>query len=311
MKKIFIFPGQGSQFIGMGKHIYNKYDIAKNTFDKVDELLKKNLTKIMFEGPTEELNLTENTQPALMAYSIALLRVILQLTNKNIEDLCSYTAGHSVGEYTALCAAESINLDTATRLLQRRGQFMQEACNGTDGAMAACLNISREALEKILADLSKLGVCNIANDNSDGQIVISGKRFIIERAVSIIKDIGGKAILLNVNGAFHSSLMEEAQSKMTNEIELAQFNSAKIPIVMNVSAEPTIDILEIKQNLSKQIVSQVRWREIMLFALNNELEVIEIGAGQVLSNLSRRSNYSFNIQSVHDETSLENFIAKL
>jgi [acyl-carrier-protein] S-malonyltransferase len=308
MKKIIIFPGQGSQLIGMGKQVYNQYDIAKNIFDKVDDLLEKKLTRTMFEGPAAELNLTENTQPALMACSIALLKSILHYSGKSIKDICCYVAGHSVGEYTALCAAESISLATAAKLLQLRGQLMQKACNNQDGAMAACLNMAREDLELIIRDLQKEGVCNIANDNSDNQVVISGEKNLVERAVAIIKDSGGKGVLLNVNGAFHSSLMQGAQDEMALELSKAEINEPQVPVIMNVSALPTTSKFEIEDNLKQQIVSPVRWREIMLFAQQNELEIIEIGSGQVLSNLAKRANYPFGISTVNDVESLEKFI---
>jgi [acyl-carrier-protein] S-malonyltransferase len=309
MKKIFVFPGQGSQFLGMGLDIYHQYDIAKTIFDKVDNLLQKKLTKIMFKGPVQELNLTENTQPALMVHSIALLSIILE--KKPIQELCSYVAGHSVGEYSALCANQTIDLEAAAKLLHFRGKFMQEACNNISGAMAACLKINKNILDEILAEISKEGTCCIANDNSDGQIVISGKKDLIIQAIEKIKQAGGNAILLNVNGAFHSTLMQGAQTKMLQEINKTDFNAPKIPVIMNVSATPTNEPQEIKTNLQKQITAPVRWREIMLFAMQNELEIVEIGAGQVLSNLAKRSGYPLKTTSINDLDSVDRFISDM
>lgn len=305
MKKIFVFPGQGSQLAKMGQDIYHQYDIAKTIFDKGDDLLKRNLTRVIFEGEAGELSLTENAQPALMLHSMALLSIILK--QKPIEELCSYVAGHSVGEYSALCASNVIDLETATRLLDWRGKFMQESCNNNNGAMAACLKIDRKTLEDILAEISSKGVCCIANDNSDGQIVISGEQHLILLAMEKIKQAGGNGILLNVNGAFHSKLMQEAQEKMHQEIDKVNFFTAKAPIVMNVSALPSSNPQEIKTNLQKQITAPVKWRQIMLFALQHELEIVEIGSGQVLSNLAKRSHYPFKITSINDLSSLENF----
>jgi [acyl-carrier-protein] S-malonyltransferase len=217
-------------------------------------------------------------------------------------------AGHSVGEYTALCASEVISLESAAKLLECRGKFMQKACNQTHGAMAACFNIQRTQLDEILQNLSQHGVCNIANDNSEEQIVISGEKALIEQATAEIKKLGGKAILLNVNGAFHSSLMQNAALDMSLAIEDSQFAEPKVPIILNVSATPTNNQTEIKKLLKQQIVSSVRWREIMSFALEKELEIVEIGTGQVLSNLAKRSNYPFKVTHVSDEKSLDDFL---
>ena len=308
MQKIFIFPGQGSQILGMGQDIYNNYNSAKTVFDKVDHVLNRKLTDLMFNGPANELNMTQNTQVALMACSMALLSTIESQTEKSISKLCSFLAGHSVGEYSALCAAESISLEAATTLLDARGRFMQEDCRKQDGAMAACMNISKDELLNITRDLSQHGICSIANDNSDNQIVISGERALIEKAVAIIKDVKGKAIMLNVNGPFHSKLMQESEQKMIQEMTGCEILPAKVPVIMNVSAMPTTSAFEIKDNLQNQITHSVRWREIMSFAQKNELEIVEIGSGSVLSNLARRANYPFNITNVSDLASLDKFL---
>jgi [acyl-carrier-protein] S-malonyltransferase len=309
MKKIFVFPGQGSQMVRMGQDIYDQHYTAKAIFDKGNDALKKNLTKIMFQGDMQKLSLTENAQPALMLHSMALLSVILK--EKPIEELCSYVAGHSVGEYSALCANGTIDLLTTMRLLDFRGKFMQESCDNKAGSMAACLKINKDTLEKILTEISDNGICGIANDNSDGQIVISGHNDLVIKAIEKVKQIGGNAILLNVNGAFHSDLMQDAQEKMHRELDKINFANPKVPIVMNISASAEHIPEQIKKNLQRQITAPVKWRQIILFAMERELEVVEIGPGQVLSNLAKRANYPFKITTINNLESLDNFISNV
>lgn len=304
MRKIFIFPGQGSQALGMGQSVYDRYDIAKNIFGKVNHILNKNLSEIMFNGPTEELNLTENTQPALMAVSVAILEVLKQSGKAQFD----YVAGHSLGEYTALYAADVLSLEDTTKLLEARGLSMQKACDEKPGAMAACMGITKEDLHNIFLKLSRKGICNIANDNSSNQIVISGETDLIDEAIDHIKATGRKAIKLKVNGAFHSPLMKEAEDIMAEKIEKCHFKVSKTPIIMNVTAEPTIDSKIIKENLKKQITSGVRWREIIEFAKQNELEIVEIGSGAALSNMARKDGYPYSITNISNADELEVFL---
>lgn len=304
MRKIFIFPGQGSQALGMGQSVYDRYDIAKNIFGKVNRILNKNLSEIMFNGPTEELNLTENTQPALMAVSIALLEVLKQSGKAQFD----YVAGHSLGEYTALCAAGVLSLEDTTKLLETRGLSMQKACDTTPGAMAACMGIAEEDLHNIFLKLSKKGVCNIANDNSSNQIVISGETDLIDEAVYHIKATGRKAIKLKVNGAFHSPLMQEAEDIMVKKIDKCHFKMSKIPVIMNITGQPTTDVRVIKENLQKQITSGVRWREIIEFAKQNELEIVEIGCGNALSNIAKKDGYPYGVINISNADELEVFL---
>ena len=224
--------------------------------------------------------------------------------------MCSFVSGHSVGEYSALLANNCLSLETAVDLLQTRSSLMQEACLQTDGAMAACMNIEPQLLSQILTQVAEegKGICNIANDNSVNQIVISGHKHLVEKAISIIKQQGSKAIMLKVSGAFHSPLMLSAQTKMAQKISRTDFQDASVPIVMNVSAEPCIDSAQIKQNLAQQIVMPVKWRQIMEFAAKNNLEIVEIGAGSVLANLAKRSNYPHKVSSILDDQSLMEFI---
>ena len=311
MQKIFVFPGQGSQSVGMGYDLYTKYDIAKRVFSEVDNQLGKKLSQLMFHGSAQELNLTENTQPALMAHSIALLRVLEDITGKKLQQLCSFVAGHSVGEYTALCGASSISLAQASELLQHRGKFMQQECDHQDGAMAACMNIKIDQLSMFIEDLSKQGVCVVANYNSDNQIVISGERMLIEQAIAIVKDCGGRAIMLSVNGAFHSSMMQKAQDKMLSKLEVAEFFQPLVPIVMNVSAASTEQSCEIKANLAKQITHSVKWHQIIQWAASNMLEIVEIGTGSTLANLAKRSGYPYLVHSIYDCHSLDAYISSI
>jgi len=304
MRKIFVFPGQGSQALGMGQSIHDRYDIAKNIFGKANHILNKNLSEIIFNGPTEELNLTQNTQPSLMAVSVAILEVLKQYDKGQFD----YVAGHSLGEYTALYAAGVLSLEDTTKLLEARGLAMQKACDENPGAMAACMGISKEDLHNIFLKLSRKGVCNIANDNSSNQIVISGEIDLIDEAIGHIKDIGKRAIKLKVNGAFHSPLMQEAEDIMTKKIEICHFKAPQKPVIMNVTAQPTINSKIIKDNLKKQITSGVRWREIIEFAKQNELEIVEIGSGNALSNMAKKDGYPYKVSNISNTDELELFL---
>ncbi|AVP87397.1 acyl-carrier-protein S-malonyltransferase [Candidatus Phycorickettsia trachydisci] len=305
MRKIFVFPGQGSQALGMGQGIYDRYDIAKNIFGKVNHILNKNLTEIMFNGPSEELNLTQNTQPALMAVSVAILEVLKQYGKGEF----NYVAGHSLGEYTALYAVGVLSLEDTTKLLDARGLAMQKACDENPGAMAACMGISKEDLHNIFLKLSRKGVCNIANDNSSNQIVISGEIDLIDEAIGHIKEIGKRAIKLKVNGAFHSPLMQEAEDIMAEKIEKCHFKIPQKPVIMNVTAASTTNAETIKENLKKQITSGVRWREIIEFAEQNELEIVEIGSGNALSNMAKKDGYPHEVKNISNADELEAFLS--
>lgn len=304
MRRIFVFPGQGSQALGMGQSIYDKHDIAKNIFGKVNHILNKNLSAIMFNGPPEQLNLTENTQPALMAVSVAILEVLRQ-SNKARFD---YVAGHSLGEYTALYAAGVLSLEDTTRLLEARGLSMQKVCDEKPGAMAACMGVTKEELHNIFLKLSRKGVCNVANDNSSNQIVISGEVDLIDEAIGCIKAIGKKAIKLKVNGAFHSSLMQEAQEVMAEKINKCNFKVPLVPVIMNVTANPSTDPRIIKENLKNQITSGVRWRETIEFAKQNELEIVEIGSSSALSNMAKKDGYPYGITNISNADELDVFL---
>ena len=208
MNKAFIFPGQGSQVVGMGKDLSNNFSVAKEVFQRVDDALGQNLSQIIFEGPIEDLTMTENTQPALMAVSMAFIEVIKKQTGKNIHELCDIVAGHSLGEYTALCAAGAISIADAARILRIRGKAMQDACQQGEGAMAAVLGMDIVQVEAIVADANEYGICDVANDNNATQVVISGAVAAIDFASTKVAELGGRAIKLNVSAPFHSRLIK-------------------------------------------------------------------------------------------------------
>ncbi|MEK6734200.1 MAG: ACP S-malonyltransferase [Pseudomonadota bacterium] len=305
MKTAFVFPGQGSQTVGMGKEFYDNFSIARQVFEEVDDALNEKLSNIIFNGPMDELTLTFNAQPAIMATSIAILRVLKHETGKKIEDLCQYVAGHSLGEYTALCAAESISLSDTAKLVRLRGKTMQNAVAPGVGAMAAVLGMDIEILKGILNEVSGNDVtCEIANDNCPGQIVISGHTEAVDLAITKIIEAGNKAIKLPVSAPFHCSLMEPVKEVMSEALNNCRIIASKIPVVANVKASAISKPEEIIECLVKQISGMVRWRESIaqLKALGIE-KVIEVGTGKVLSGMNKRIDNTLilsNIQSITD-----------
>ena len=308
-KIAIVFPGQGSQVVGMGKDLYENFDSAKKVFKKVDEILGVNLTKIMFEGPQEELTKTENTQPALMAVSFALIEILEKDFGKKFQDLCALTAGHSLGEYSALCASKALTFEDTAKLLQIRGSEMAKCGEQTSGAMCAILGVEIDVAKEIAQEASNGDICQVANDNSVGQIVLSGSKIAIERALEIAKTKGAKrAILLPVSGAFHSLLMKEAQEKMAQALAEININQPGVPLVANVSAQIVTEGSQIKNLLIEQITGAVRWRETMLcFEQNGIEEVIEFGAGKVLSGLVPRTCPNLKSRSIQNSEDLKNF----
>ena len=312
MNRAFIFPGQGSQTIGMGKDFYESEDIAKQTFQQVNDVLGFSLSNIIFNGSAEELAITTNTQPALMATSIAILRVLQEKSGKKINELCKVVAGHSLGEYSALCAADALTLEDTTRLLHIRSSSMQKASPQGEGAMAACLGISQTSLQKMLNDLVENGVCQIANDNVEGQIVISGHEYNIDRVVATLKDTGHKAIKLKVSAPFHSSLIKNAESPMQTALDSTNFSPLTVPLIANISADLVTDTTQIKENLLKQICGTVRWRETMDKLANLGIyELVEIGSGRVLTGLAKKSPHNFTIRNIASTQDLSDFLNSL
>lgn len=313
MSRAFVFPGQGSQEVGMGKALAEAFPSAKLVFEEVDDALEKRLSKIMFEGPIEELTMTENTQPALMAMSMAVMRVLEEEGGVKISEVASFVAGHSLGEYSALAAAGAIPLSEAARLLQTRGEAMQAAVPVGKGAMAAILGPSLEEVESIAADAADDQVCDVANDNSDGQVVVSGDTEAVERAVDVAKERGAKrAMMLTVSAPFHCALLDPAADVMTYALATANITAPNPPVVANVTAAPVSDPDEIRNLLVEQVTSRVRWRECVLAMRDLGVdELCEIGAGKVLTGLNRRIDRDLTGRAIGSPADIEEFLATL
>ncbi len=298
MTKAFIFPGQGAQSIGMGKALAEAYPAAKAVFDAVDEALGENLSALIWEGDIAELTLTANAQPALMATSLAAMAA-LNAEGITVED-AAYVAGHSLGEYSALCAAGSISLADTARLLRIRGKAMQEATPVGVGAMAAILGLDFEAVQAVAEQAAKGEVCTAANDNDPGQVVISGNKAAVERATVLAKEAGAKrAVMLPVSAPFHCSLMQPAAEAMAEALGSVDIIAPKVPLVANVSANDIHTPMMIRNLLVDQVTGSVRWRESVLFmAAKGVTETIEVGAGKALSGMVRRIDRGIAVKNV-------------
>ena len=292
----FIFPGQGSQAVGMGRDLAAAFAAAREVFQEVDETLKQKLSKLMFEGPHEELTLTENTQPALMAHSLAVLRVLEREGGTTLQRKAFVVAGHSLGEYSALAAAGAFSVTDAARLLKLRGQSMQKAVPAGMGAMAALLGADMEQARAICAEAAKVPetgkteIVEPANDNGGGQVVISGHRTAIERAIEIAKTKGIKrAMLLPVSAPFHCALMAPAADAMAEALDATAPKAPCVPLVANVSAKRETDPVRIRDLLIQQVTATVRWRECVSTMIDTGVDsFIELGAGKVLTGLIKR-----------------------
>ncbi|NTF07037.1 ACP S-malonyltransferase [Agrobacterium rubi] len=291
----FTFPGQGSQAVGMGKELAENFAEARAVFEEVDEALAQKLSHIMWEGPEETLTLTANAQPALMAVSVAVMRV-LEARGLKLADKVSYVAGHSLGEYSALCAAGTFSLSDTARLLRIRGNAMQAAVPAGEGAMAAIIGLEHSDVAAICEEASQGSVCQIANDNGGGQLVISGGKPAVEKAARLATEKGAKrALMLSVSAPFHSALMAPAADAMREALAGVQKNSPVVPLVANVLAAPVSDADEIARLLVEQVTGQVRWREtVEWFGANDVTTLYEIGSGKVLTGLSRRIDKTVN-----------------
>ncbi|WEZ83895.1 ACP S-malonyltransferase [Rhizobium sp. 32-5/1] len=308
----FTFPGQGSQAVGMGKALADSFPEAAAVFAEVDEALGEKLSDIIWNGPEETLTLTANAQPALMAVSIAVMRV-LEARGLDLKKQVSFVAGHSLGEYSALCAAGTFSLADTARLLRIRGNAMQAAVPAGLGAMAAIIGLEHADVEAVCAEAKTLGACQIANDNGGGQIVISGEKDAVEKAAALATEKGAKrAILLPVSAPFHSTLMAPAADAMRAALAAVSMNAPVVPVIANVRAAPVSDAGEIAGLLVEQVTGQVRWREtVEWFAANNVTTLYEIGAGKVLTGLARRIDKTVTGIAVNTPADIDSALAAL
>ena len=307
---IIVFPGQGSQKIGMGKELSDNFAEAKQVFEEVNDALNFNLTRVMWDGTDKEIALTSNAQPALMACSIATLRVLNKITNKNLSDLACYVCGHSLGEYSAMTAAEVFSLSQCATLLRLRGDAMQKAVPIGKGAMAALIGTNIEMAVKVIDKVKCYGVCDIANDNSQGQVVISGDILAVENAMKFSKDFGiKKAILLPVSAPFHCKLMRPAQIIMEEALNKLNFETPLIPIISNVNVLPENNPDKLRKNLIDQVTGTVRWRETMEFAEKKGIKkIIELGSGKVLTGIAKRMIKDIVTINIENTEDFKNFI---
>ncbi|MCW3796832.1 ACP S-malonyltransferase [Sphingomonas sp. BN140010] len=297
--RAFLFPGQGSQSVGMGAALADASRIARDTFAEVDEALGQNLFKLMREGPEDQLTLTENAQPAIMAHALAVFRVLTQDCGVTLDKAAQFVAGHSLGEYSALCAAGTFDLPTTARLLKLRGQAMQAAVPVGQGAMAALLGADLEKAEAIASAAAQGEVCTVANDNDPSQVVISGHRSAIERAVGLAKEHGAKrAVLLPVSAPFHCPLMQPAADRMADALGQTDLRAPTVPVFANVIAAPASDPDRIRELLVEQVTGMVRWRESIaeMVAAGVE-EFVELG-GKVLGPMVKRTAPDAKVTSV-------------
>ena len=313
MKRAFVFPGQGSQAPGMGQALADSFPAARRLFDEGDEALSQHLSQLMFEGPESELTLTENAQPALLAVSLAVIRVLESEAGFKIAAQAAYVAGHSLGEYSALAAAGALSVPEAARLVKRRGQAMQKAVPVGEGAMAALLGLDVETARAVAEAAAQGQVCAVANDNCPGQIVVSGHKGAVERAVALAAGQGARrSIMLPVSAPFHCSLMSPAADIMAEALVETALAAPVVPLVANVTAAATSDPMEIKALLVEQATRMVRWREsVLLFAGNGVEEVVEIGAGRVLAGLVKRVDRTLSALSVGTTAEVEQLMQLL
>tara|TARA_X000000368_G_scaffold358806_1_gene301888 strand:- start:148 stop:1074 length:927 start_codon:yes stop_codon:yes gene_type:complete len=300
-----IFPGQGSQVVGMGKGLYDKFDIVKNLFKQADDTLNFSISKLILEGPKEELDLTANTQPAIFLISYSIFNITKKEFNLDLNK-AKYFAGHSLGEYSALSCAGYLDFSETLKILRIRGDAMQNSVPKGQGGMVAVLGSTVEVIEKILIENKENLKVQIANDNSDGQIVLSGKTEDLDKLIQILKDNSIKNIKLPVSAPFHSDLMNNATKIMKEELNKLNFKNGKNKLISNVTASEIKDPDELKSLLIKQIENRVRWRESVINMIENDINhFIEIGPGKVLSGLIKRINRAVKIDTINSQSDIE------
>jgi [acyl-carrier-protein] S-malonyltransferase len=312
MTVAFTFPGQGSQSVGMGKELAEAFPQARAVFQEVDDALGENLSRLIWEGPEETLTLTANAQPALMAVSLAAMRA-LEVSGFSLKDQVAYVAGHSLGEYSALAAAGFVSIGDAARLLRIRGNAMQAAVPAGEGAMAAIIGLEQADVETACAEAAEGSVCQVANDNGGGQLVISGAKAAVERAARLCTEKGAKrALMLQVSAPFHSALMAPAADAMREALAQVEKKAPVVPVVSNVTVTPTTDPAEIADRLVRQITGRVRWREtVEWFGANGVTALYEVGAGKVLSGLARRIDREIATASVGTPADIDTALTAL
>ena len=300
-----IFPGQGSQMVGMGKEFYDKFDLVKNLFKEADDVLNFSISRLIFEGPKEELDLTINTQPAIFLISYSIYNVINKEFNIDLSK-AKYFAGHSLGEYSALSCAGYLSFSDTLKILRIRGDAMQNSVSKGQGAMVAVLGSTVEIIEKILKENEKNFSVQIANDNSEGQVVLSGKIEDLDKLIKVLKENSIKNIKLSVSAPFHCNLMSKATNIMNNELNKLNFTEGKNKLISNVTAKEVANNNELKDLLIKQIENRVRWRESVINMVNNDVNhFIEIGPGKVLSGLIKRINKEVKIDTINNQGDIE------
>ena len=301
-----IFPGQGSQIVGMGKEFYDKFDLVKKLFKDADESLNFSLSKIILEGPKEELDLTTNTQPAIFLISYSIFNLVKNEFNIDLTK-AKYFAGHSLGEYSALSCAGYLDFSDTLKILRIRGDAMQNSVPKGQGGMVAVLGSTVEVIENILKENSQKYIAQIANDNSEGQIVLSGRNEDLDKLILTLKEQSIKNIKLPVSAPFHCSLMKNATKVMNEELNKLDFKETKNKLISNVTAEEIKNTEELKDLLIKQIENRVRWRESVINMIKNDINhFIEIGPGKVLSGLIKRINRDVKIDTINNESDIEN-----
>ncbi len=316
MTTVFLFPGQGSQAVGMGRALFDAEPAARQVFEEVDDALGEQLSAVVFDGPEDALRLTENAQPALMATSLAAVRALEARSGRPLADQAAFVAGHSLGEYSALAAAGALSIADAARLLRLRGRAMQTAVPVGEGAMAAVLGLELEEVEAVAAEACEGGadgdqVCDVGNDNAPGQVVVSGHKDAVERAVEIAKGKGAKrSLLLPVSAPFHCRLMAPAADAVDAALEDIAFTRPSVPVVTNVSAGPESDPDALKRALVEQVTARVRWRESLLALIGLGVDrAVELGAGKVLTGLARRVDRSLEASAIGTVEDLDAHLA--